>query len=282
MFVRPFLYNIKNRQKIMKGRLQYVDSLRGFCIMLVVLGHVLQHYYSNENLLFRIIYSFHMPLFMFLSGYVSYRMSEYVKIGKRAVQLLVPFFSAILLGYVVGSLSGKDMGGLVHHIIQVVVRPDRGLWFLWALFFISVLFLAARKLANLMHLNEWIVMGGLAVALNGIELVTKTKMFGFHWISWYFLFFTAGAYWRMFTQKLHEGFEKKVWIFGLLLFLPAAFCFRLHNEPPLFYSIVNLGKAFPVFYRLLVGMLGIAFFYEMFKRYDNKIPAKRYLMLTGG
>lgn len=51
-----------------------LDALRGFAIILVVVGHVTQfHDLVNyrSNLLFKIIYSFHMPLFFFISGRVS-------------------------------------------------------------------------------------------------------------------------------------------------------------------------------------------------------------------
>ena len=50
------------------------DNLKGILIFLVVLGHLL---YSNEynnivgNILLRLIYSFHMPVFMIISGHFS-------------------------------------------------------------------------------------------------------------------------------------------------------------------------------------------------------------------
>ncbi|ROT03695.1 hypothetical protein ED388_12660 [Muribaculaceae bacterium Isolate-007 (NCI)] len=47
----------------------YIDCLKGFAIFLVVLGHVVQNYNLMDSWIFRIIYSFHMPLFMFMSGY---------------------------------------------------------------------------------------------------------------------------------------------------------------------------------------------------------------------
>ena len=58
-------------------RLLYIDALKGFTILLVVLGHVLQVRYDIDNLLYRYIHSFHMPLFMFLSGYVSYKVAAW-------------------------------------------------------------------------------------------------------------------------------------------------------------------------------------------------------------
>ena len=51
-------------------RIQYLDALRGFAILLVIIGHLIQFNYKSslENPIFNIIYSFHMPLFFFLSG----------------------------------------------------------------------------------------------------------------------------------------------------------------------------------------------------------------------
>ena len=49
------------------------DNLRCFLIICVVLGHLLELCAPNfiSTLLYRIIYSFHMPLFIFLNGYFA-------------------------------------------------------------------------------------------------------------------------------------------------------------------------------------------------------------------
>lgn len=54
----------------MQNRIAYIDALRGFAILLVIVGHLIQFNYSSgiENPIFNIIYSFHMPLFFFISG----------------------------------------------------------------------------------------------------------------------------------------------------------------------------------------------------------------------
>lgn len=46
-------------------RVEWVDMLKGFGIILVMLGHA-----SFPEALVTEIYTFHMPLFFFLSGYV--------------------------------------------------------------------------------------------------------------------------------------------------------------------------------------------------------------------
>lgn len=46
-----------------------IDIAKGFLIICVILGHLLLDT-LNENVVRYVIYSFHMPLFMFLSGYL--------------------------------------------------------------------------------------------------------------------------------------------------------------------------------------------------------------------
>lgn len=57
----------------MKQRVEYIDAMRGFAIILVVIGHLIQTYYCDvySNAIFRVIYSCHMPLFFFISGCIS-------------------------------------------------------------------------------------------------------------------------------------------------------------------------------------------------------------------
>lgn len=66
------------------GRSEYLDFLKAILIITVLLGHCIQYgggYEDNsffDNKLFKFIYSFHMPLFMLISGYLF---SESVKKG---------------------------------------------------------------------------------------------------------------------------------------------------------------------------------------------------------
>lgn len=79
-----------------------ITIAKGIGILLVVLGHALkQTGVSNVpgNALISIIYSFHMPLFFVLSGFVSVKILQYSKmteyinyIKSRAARLLIPYF----------------------------------------------------------------------------------------------------------------------------------------------------------------------------------------------
>lgn len=55
----------------LKERNIVIDALKAVAIILVVIGHVMVSLYPenyNENILFKICYSFHMPLFIFVGG----------------------------------------------------------------------------------------------------------------------------------------------------------------------------------------------------------------------
>ena len=79
-----------------KTRFAEIDIARGVGILLVVAGHALkQTGQSNTvfDILLSVIYSFHMPLFFILSGFVAVKSIEETDLisftKKRACRLLI-------------------------------------------------------------------------------------------------------------------------------------------------------------------------------------------------
>lgn len=106
-------------------RMPYWDNAKGLLICLVVLGHVLEKE-CNANLLYRmihdIIYSFHMPLFIIISGYFSRNTDA----GRATAfsRLFVPYF---VFNTVAGILIERS----------IVINPFAsyyGYWYLLSLF----------------------------------------------------------------------------------------------------------------------------------------------------
>src|SRR5574344_1233869 len=81
-------------------RIQYIDKLKGMAILLVVMGHLAEKSMGITNSVFNLLYgSFHMPLFMFLSGifaYKSFRNYNFEEINlfiqKKFFRVLIPFY----------------------------------------------------------------------------------------------------------------------------------------------------------------------------------------------
>ena len=83
-----------------------IDAIRGLAIVLMILGHCIQFgqgkayldsYAYFDDVIFKSIYSFHMPLFAAISGYLIFiqlsrynSFSQYVK--RQIGSLIVPVF----------------------------------------------------------------------------------------------------------------------------------------------------------------------------------------------
>ena len=81
----------------MKQRLEYIDQIKGFAIFLVVVGHVyiisFGYLALDESSLWnRLISSFHMPLFAFVSGLMMTGRFSWSRLRSKCERLLLPFF----------------------------------------------------------------------------------------------------------------------------------------------------------------------------------------------
>lgn len=80
----------------MKERIIWIDQLKGIAILQVVIGHILwfpmgfRNVVINKCLLLNFIYSFHMPLFIFLSGIVIKSVPDIKKLLSKLLQFLCP------------------------------------------------------------------------------------------------------------------------------------------------------------------------------------------------
>lgn len=146
------------------GRNSAIDVLRGVGILLVVYAHAARGVfnaglYENTDMfetIDKLIYSFHMPLFFFLSGLVfaprlTVPLGSFVK--STSLRLLWPLFlwTYVFLG--LQALAGSQANDPIRvaEFPMLPLPPVAHFWFLWALFLIhlfSHICLAAAPRAN--------------------------------------------------------------------------------------------------------------------------------------
>lgn len=77
-----------------KERLTYVDCIRGFCMILVVIWHLSFTFDVTQTMFNRVLFSFMLPLFFFLSGFLvkqNFTIFNYIEsIKKRVYGQLLP------------------------------------------------------------------------------------------------------------------------------------------------------------------------------------------------
>ncbi len=162
----------------MSKRINYIDVARGIGILLVVMGH--NDFAAISPFMHKLIYSFHMPLFFFLSGYfLNVATPFWTFVKKRFNGLLKPFFFTIFMIYFF-SISFEKMS--FANAITRIVKSLYGtgiyidwvqLWFLPHLFAVSIYAYLFYKIAGRIH-NRWIRWGILLLTLYVSTLFLKT------------------------------------------------------------------------------------------------------------
>jgi fucose 4-O-acetylase-like acetyltransferase len=242
----------------LKQRLLYIDQLKGLAILLVVMGHFIQYntLESTRNTLFGIIYSFHMPLFMFLSGYIAQktilpRIFVHYRsfLIKKTITLLVPFFAWPLIVHPFFFTSA-----ITYHPLNIALTlikgPEGGLWFLWFLFFLTLLFSLFLYISEKVNKNktifpDLIICTGqllLLLLLRYSSLVSYTDSF-----MLYFIFFYLGVFISRFDLFTRIFLNTTVFSAALITFVVLCGHYDL-NHSNIFIKLVLSFTAIISFY----------------------------------
>ena len=177
----------------------WLDNLRGFLALIVVLGHTLlfTNTLGDGEITYRYISAFWMPLFMFTSGYAgAYSRQNVSMLKKRLRQLMLPFVGWSLLLGVIESRS----------VFHYILYPTDSFWFLWALFFIILLTYVAERIAAHFMWNHNLVIIAVFLLLNiGVHFAKESQMFCLNLITLHFLYYNIG---RIVRTK-YEGGESR-------------------------------------------------------------------------
>jgi polysaccharide biosynthesis protein PslL len=123
-----------------KQRIQHIDIARGIGILLVVLGHN-SIVVGQKGELFNVIYSFHLPLFIFLSGlFLNQRETFRTAIVNKTDVILKPYLVTLVLGYfLVSRKSTLDyLLGAIYGTAPSLPGIWVALWFLSHLWVVTV------------------------------------------------------------------------------------------------------------------------------------------------
>ena len=201
-----------------KKRVNWIDTVKGIAIVCVMLGHI----DWGENPLCIWIYSFHMPVWFFLSGVLAYQARDTVKptlpqyAVKKASSLLYPYFtfSMISISYITVCMGFGRHTVILLAAMLSLMGISGAMWFLPVMFFSSVLFEALRRLKI-----HGAVLFGLLIAL--IWLGDRYTPFEYYYavqrvlISVSFIY--LGYYYEMSVEFIQD--KRSTELFAGFLFL---------------------------------------------------------------
>ncbi|MEG0944734.1 MAG: acyltransferase [Angelakisella sp.] len=170
-----------------KARLDYVDVLKCLGIFAVYLGH----FAADVGSAYLFVFSYHVPLFFFMSGcmvFLSKNISLKGFIVKKVRTILIPFFifgiASIVLTCII---SGADAWFAVDSIKSLMKGAVRnqflagGLWFLSCLFVMQIIFEIFRKIAKDSKIALLVLCGTIYVVLS---FLIQEEMVAFPVMYW--------------------------------------------------------------------------------------------------
>ena len=191
-----------------------MDFLRGAAMLLVVLGHTItgSAINSQDSILFDIVWSLQMPLFILISGYVTRYGSAptdaaglFKLLGRRTLAYLLPWFVFTIL------FNGLILQKQPFTLDELFWHMDKGYWFLITIWTISMIFGISRFAASKICRREEFIPAatlcfyviGMAV-LGGIGYLMGLSFLCIKLTLYYMPFFFIGCLFGVYRERINS------------------------------------------------------------------------------
>lgn len=273
---------------IPKKRIEYIDALRGFTMILVVFHHVLLFSLDiHDAFIDRVIKSFFMPLFFFISGLMGYKENivwdckTWCAMTANKVQsILIP---TLILGFIY-TYGYRDL-----NISSFVTDYWKlGFWFTFTLFEMFLILYMVNVLvykpnSGVFKMYQQIAIVTLSVVFLIAILACRAffpcigiwcDTLGFSQTFWYFIYFGFGYICAMNKEIFLRVLDNRY--FALVIIILYVFAFyanRVYIYPNIDTSIIcRMGHhLMPV----LIGGLGLIIVYNVFRVHQDSFTSDK-------
>ena len=260
----------------------------------MVIGHNIQ-YGSDSSLrltgeffehpLFKFIYSFHMPLFALISGYLCHIRDNESVFGflmRKVRVFFVPILSWVCVEFFIKTIIGlQDLSSLKLFITSFFSQLVYSYWFLWAMLLSSIAIWIFEKYFNC---NMWI-----AIVAIIFSMVIPNKLNSNLYV-YVFPYFLLGYMWKKRSKEGNLSLKQSnaalvavTLVFGILL---TSYNYNSYIYMTQIYLFGTLGwknQIITNLFRWVIGLVGSIFVVLLCYRIENKLHryVKGFLMYLG-
>lgn len=175
------------------------DILKGFGILLVFLGHSfilkgidLTEYSLWNYYIHKLIYSFHMPLFFFISGFTvkrNYNLKQFY--FSKVKRLLIPYIFINIIDFILRKSFQSLVNTSKLSLEEVFLFGGKTTWFVYTLFILLLIFPLIDK--YIYKKNNTIFFLFFLILLQILDFkIFNIKLFSINKIMYYYIYFTFG------------------------------------------------------------------------------------------
>lgn len=218
----------------MKERYKELDLMKGIGILLVYLGHSFNfpNFKWTKILFFlgNVVYSFHMPMFFFISGFLSNTDKELnlKKFYKGKIKrLLVPYLFINLVDFIPRTLFPKLVNSEFGGIKEVLFYGTKISWFVYTLFIIFMIF---PFLDNyILKKDKYYLFGLFLIILNYLKIFKTVEIFSLEEVVSYLLYFYLGYIIKPFyNERIKNGIGSQNLIFLIISIIFLSFSYKYY------------------------------------------------------
>lgn len=232
----------------MKERYNELDLMKGIGIILVYLGHSfnLPKFEWNKLFLFvgNTIYSFHMPLFFLISGFLMNNGKD-IQLKKYYIhkikRILIPYFFINLIDFFPRTLF-PNLVNSKFDMWEVFFKGTTITWFIYTLFMIFMIFPFLEK--YILKKDKYYLFGVALIIINYFKIFGGVEIFSINVAIGYLVYFYIGYIIRpIYKNKIINGIWNKniiFLIFGLIFLIFSYKSFYLNYFNSIIFALMGI------------------------------------------
>ena len=228
------------RETLKEKRIQWIDYLKAFACLLVVLGHLIQSLQKANidnnieitSFISWFIYLFHMPLFMCMSGFLycktkkdftweNYKNFEF----KKIINLIVPYITFYIIYFGLNFIFSKNVNSpkSLSDLAGIFNNPMAPYWFLYALLSIFIVIPLIEKVLK----NNNILIFSVLFIFKVISIFFKTNIYFLDSIMSYSIYFYLGTFINESKENIKSKFANLICI---IIYVIMSVIYYRHNS----------------------------------------------------
>lgn len=249
---------------VAKPRLEYIDVMKGFAILIIVFWHTTQHFIIEDSFLKLVLTSFVVPLFYFLSGYLGYKHFNDNRVG-LVVNGIISKFKILVIPSFIFSIMMCVLQSRLY--IATNYGFTFSLFLMFLIMYLCVL-IKNRLISNIIYFVVIVILACFNLLDNKLGLMPDTAIVSmFKYALTYMPFFLIGNFAKEYKDKFEYLLNNNTFVTLIVLFYVACFI-MLHT-----YHKIGLLPGDGV----LLGLSGIFIAFKFFHKHQSSFTNDKWL-----